>query len=49
MSTSQRQGRRVRSKAMRTDRPCVAYIPTPISPEVVLIHCFALGSVRSRR
>jgi hypothetical protein len=49
MNANHRKARRLRSKAWKPDRIRVAYVPVPSGPEEIPIHCFDLGSLRSRR
>ena len=49
MNINQRHGRRLRSNAGRTEKTRVAYMPTATGPEETPLHCFAMGSLRSRR
>lgn len=49
MTASKHEGGRLRAKAGRPDRTRVAYVPIATEAEEIPVHCFAMGSLRSRR
>ncbi len=49
MNTKYIQSAHARTRTGKTDRTRVAYLPTTAFPERVPLHCFAVGSLRSRR